>query len=96
MRLVREAQLRRNRAHGFPRFHQRALRRLHRDATPHGIADARFLRGLLDWMAKQKLGESDQPLVLRIPELSDAQIRAAARSLDPFAVSDGSATRPAP
>lgn len=66
------------------------------DESPHGIADARFLRGLLDWMAKQHMGASAEPLVLRIPELSDEQIRAAARSLDPFAVSDDSTARPAP
>jgi hypothetical protein len=63
------------------------------DETPHGIADARFLRGLLDWMRKQTLSgaASDTPLVLRIPELSDEQIRDAARSLDPFAAGDSTA-----
>lgn len=57
------------------------------DSTPHGIANAKLLRGLLDWMTQHApaLRNSGVPLALEIPLLTDDQLRAAVRSLDPLA-----------
>jgi hypothetical protein len=57
------------------------------DETPHGIADARLMREMLAWMRHHGFSEgaNELPLPLRIPTLTDAQIRAVSRSLDPLA-----------
>lgn len=59
------------------------------DATPHGQANAKALRGLDAWM-RAHAGEirgldSSLPLLPQATRLSDDQIRAAFRSLDPLA-----------
>ncbi|MEP6573832.1 MAG: hypothetical protein ABJD11_14100, partial [Gemmatimonadota bacterium] len=48
------------------------------DATPHGIANAKMMRGLLDWMAQHAPAPRDSalPPALRIPLLTDDQLRA--------------------
>lgn len=61
------------------------------DATPHGRANARVLRGVVGWM-RQHAGEVPaldpaRPLLLQLGRLSDDQLRAAARAQDPLAVS---------
>ena len=57
------------------------------DNTPHGTADARLIGELLDWMRHHGFSESggSLPLPLQMPALTDAQLREAARSLDPLA-----------
>ena len=59
------------------------------DATPHGRANARVLRGVIDWMASHRQAipglDPSRPLLPQLPLLSDAQLRAAFRSLDPLA-----------
>ncbi|HEY8795595.1 MAG TPA: hypothetical protein VIM15_11685 [Gemmatimonadaceae bacterium] len=64
------------------------------DDTPHGIADARLMRELLDWMRHHGFsdGAAALPLPLQIPTLTDAQLRAAARTLDPLAADSSSAS----
>lgn len=59
------------------------------DATPHGQANLRVLKGLLGWMGSHAaeirgLHRSD-PLLPQLPLLSDAQLRLAVASLDPLA-----------
>ncbi len=58
------------------------------DNTPHGQADARVMRGLLAWMtahaAEIRGLDASLPLLPQLPLLSDAQLRAACRSLDPM------------
>lgn len=59
------------------------------DRTPHGQANERIMRGLLKWMEAHP-GEIrnldvDAPLLPQLPLLTDAQLRAAARALDPLA-----------
>ncbi|MFL5537861.1 MAG: hypothetical protein ACJ8J0_02660, partial [Longimicrobiaceae bacterium] len=59
------------------------------DATPHGQANAKALRGLDAWM-RRHAGEihgldPSRPLLPQATRLSDDQIRAAFRSLDPLA-----------
>jgi hypothetical protein len=59
------------------------------DPTPHGQANRRVLEGVLDWMTARTdiLPGLDPgaPLLLQLPRLTDAQLRAAFQSLDPFA-----------
>ncbi|MEO5797975.1 MAG: hypothetical protein ABIS00_00905 [Gemmatimonadales bacterium] len=57
------------------------------DVTPHGVANARLMRGLLDWMGQHAptLRNRSLPLALEIPLLTDDQLREAVRSLDPLA-----------
>ena len=57
------------------------------DDTPHGIADARVMRELLDWMRHHGFadGAGELPLPLQIPRLTDEQLREVSRSLDPLA-----------
>jgi hypothetical protein len=59
------------------------------DATPHGQANARVMLGLLRWMhahAKEIQGlDVTRPLLPQLPLLTDAQLRAAFRSMDPLA-----------
>jgi hypothetical protein len=64
------------------------------DDTPHGIADARLMRELLAWMRQHGFsdGAGELPLPLQIPRLTDAQIRAVSRSLDPLASDSVSAS----
>lgn len=62
------------------------------DDTPHGIANARLMRGLLDWMAHHAPTPRDASLALAIPLLTDEQLREAVRSLDPLAAGDASRT----
>jgi hypothetical protein len=67
------------------------------DATPHGQANARALRGLYAWM-QAHAGEirgldPSLPLLPQATKLSDEQIRAAFRSLDPLAAPHPAAAR---
>ncbi|HEX8691904.1 MAG TPA: hypothetical protein VF746_05775 [Longimicrobium sp.] len=59
------------------------------DRTPHGQAGLRFMRGLEAWMrahaAEVRGLDPARPLLPQAPLLGDAQLRAAARSMDPFA-----------
>jgi hypothetical protein len=61
------------------------------DPTPHGQANTRALRGLDAWMRAHvheiRGIDPSRPLLPQAPLLSDDQIRAAFRSLDPFASS---------
>ena len=63
------------------------------DDTPHGIADAKLLRGVLDWMRHHGFSDGPTPLPLQIPTLSETQLRDAVRSLDPLAADSGSVSR---
>jgi hypothetical protein len=67
------------------------------DETPHGIADAKLLGGMLDWMRHHGFsdGAGAAPLPIQIPLLTDDQLRAAVRSLDPLAA-DSSAVSAKP
>lgn len=59
------------------------------DATPHGRANARVLRSVVDWMgqhAREVPGlDPARSLLLQLGRLSDDQLRAAARAQDPLA-----------
>jgi hypothetical protein len=59
------------------------------DQTPHGMADAQVLRGVLDWMSahESEIAHLDraEPLLPQLPLLTGDQLRAAFRSLDPLA-----------
>jgi len=59
------------------------------DATPHGQANARVMLGLLRWMhahAREIKGlDVRRPLLPQLPLLTDSQLRAAFRSMDPLA-----------
>ncbi|HMI57565.1 MAG TPA: hypothetical protein VK511_05925, partial [Gemmatimonadaceae bacterium] len=59
------------------------------DDTPHGIADAKLMRGMLDWMRHHGFSDGTTPLPLQIPTLSEPQLRDIVRSLDPL-VADSS------
>lgn len=56
------------------------------DRSPHGAANARVTRELLAWMRGHGLsdGGTAPPVLLQIPRLSNEQLRAFARSLDPL------------
>lgn len=64
------------------------------DQTGHGSADARVLRGLLEWMTVHKAQiahlDNSMPLLPQIPLLTGAQLRAAVRSMDPLSPCQGS------
>jgi hypothetical protein len=58
------------------------------DGTPHGQANARVMRGLVGWM-RAHAAEIDglrtgEPLLPQLPQLTDAQLRAAFASMDPL------------
>lgn len=57
--------------------------------TPHGQANARVMKGIVDWMiknAEQIDGlKRDSPMLLQLDLLSDEQLRTAVRSMDPMA-----------
>jgi hypothetical protein len=59
------------------------------DPTPHGQADRRAMEGVLAWMTSHagEIAGLDRaaPLLPQLPLLTDAQLRAAFGSLDPFA-----------
>ncbi|HET8624213.1 MAG TPA: hypothetical protein VFM14_11660 [Gemmatimonadales bacterium] len=59
------------------------------DRTPHGQANRRVLEGVLAWMnvhAGDVTGlDRSRPLLLQLTKLSDQQLRAAVRSIDPLA-----------
>jgi hypothetical protein len=63
------------------------------DDTPHGIADAKLLRGMLVWMRQHGFSDGAVPLPLQIPNLSEAQLRDIVRSLDPLAADSTSVSR---
>jgi hypothetical protein len=65
------------------------------DETPHGIADARLMREMLAWMRHHGFSEgaNELPLPLQIPRLTDAQIRAVGRSLDPLAADSAASVK---
>ncbi|HEX5724242.1 MAG TPA: hypothetical protein VFX98_02180, partial [Longimicrobiaceae bacterium] len=59
------------------------------DRTPHGRANERIMRGVVEWM-KAHAGEiagldASAPLLPQLPRLSDEQLRRAFASLDPLA-----------
>jgi hypothetical protein len=59
------------------------------DSSPHGEATERLARELVQWMEKHRNEiaglEPSRPLLPQLDKLTDDQLRAAARSLDPFA-----------
>ncbi|MDQ2768308.1 MAG: hypothetical protein M3Y30_14280, partial [Gemmatimonadota bacterium] len=57
------------------------------DATAHGTADARLLGELFDWMRHNGFsdGAGALPMPIQLPKMTDDQLRAAVRSLDPLA-----------
>ena len=59
------------------------------DSSPHGIANARIMRGILDGMTahQSEIAHLDRsaPLLPQLPLLTSAQLRAAFKSLDPLA-----------
>jgi hypothetical protein len=60
------------------------------DATPHGKANERIMKGLLEWMTAHKTEikglDSARALLPQFDLLTDDQIRAAFASMDPLAV----------
>ncbi len=58
--------------------------------TPHGKANRKLIKGLIEWMGENKdqiAGlDSGRPLVLQLDLLTNDQLREAARSLDPLSV----------
>lgn len=63
------------------------------DETPHGKANLRLLEGLHGWMREHaaEIGglHESAPLLPQLPLLTDAQLKAAFASLDPFARESG-------
>jgi hypothetical protein len=59
------------------------------DDTPHGQANLNVVEGLLRWMTGHSRGiaglDASAPLLPQLPLLTDDQLRAAFRSLDPLA-----------
>jgi hypothetical protein len=57
--------------------------------TPHGQANLKVMKGLVAWMAAHRAEiaglEADAPLLPQLDKLTDEQLGAAARSLDPMA-----------
>jgi hypothetical protein len=58
------------------------------DATPHGQANLRVLRGLADWVSRHRTEvrgyRAEVPPLFNLSALSEEQLRQAARSLDPW------------
>ena len=58
-------------------------------SSPHGIANGRIMKGLLEWMTAHQSEiaglDSTNPLLPQLDKLTDDQLRAAARSMDPYA-----------
>ncbi len=58
-------------------------------STPHGQANLKLMKGLVSWMDahRAEIGglDSKNPLLPQLDKLTDDQLRAAARSLDPMA-----------
>ena len=70
------------------------------DGTPHGQANARVMRGLIDWM-RAHAAEIDglkpgEPLLPQLPLLTDAQLRASFASMDPLSSRATGTTRNPP
>jgi len=61
--------------------------------TPHGQANLRLMQGLVGWMDAHRAEiaglDAGAPLLPQLDRLTDEQLRAAARSLDPMATSAG-------
>jgi hypothetical protein len=61
--------------------------------TPHGQANLKILKGLVAWMDSHRAAiaglEAGAPLLPQLDKLTDDQLRAAARSLDPMAAAAG-------
>ncbi len=59
--------------------------------TPHGRANLRLMKGLVAWMDAHRAEiaglDAGAPLLPQLDKLTDEQLRAAARSLDPMAAS---------
>jgi len=59
------------------------------DATPHGRANAEVMLGLIRWMRAHRAEitgfDVTRPVLPQLPLLSDAQLRAAFRAMDPLA-----------
>jgi hypothetical protein len=58
-------------------------------SSPHGRANKRIMRGLVDWMSSNRARiaglDSTRPLLPQLDKLSDDQMREAMRSMDPWA-----------
>lgn len=61
------------------------------NTTSHGQANLRLMRGLVEWMQEHATEiegiDADRPLLPQLDRLTDDQLRAACRSLDPLAES---------
>ena len=57
--------------------------------SPHGKANEKLARGLVEWMTKNRAAiaglDATRPMLPQVDKLTDEQMRAAVRSLDPFA-----------
>ena len=58
------------------------------DQSPHGQANLRIVKGLVAWMSAHQHEiaglDAARPLLPQLDKLTDEQLRAAARSMDPF------------
>lgn len=58
------------------------------DNTPHGIANLKIMKGIVDWIEENKSSirglDTSKPLLPQFDLLTDEQIRALFRSMDPF------------
>lgn len=59
------------------------------DDTPHGQADLRLMKGLVAWMTSHRSEiaglDTARPLLPQLDKLTEEQLRAAARAMDPYA-----------
>ncbi len=59
------------------------------DHTPHGIANLKIMKGLVSWMEEHRSEieglDRDRPILPQFDLLTDEQMRAAIRSMDPLA-----------
>ena len=58
-------------------------------STPHGVANSRIMKGLVAWMSAHKTEiaglDATKPLLPQLDKLTDDQLRAVARTMDPYA-----------
>lgn len=53
--------------------------------SPHGKADLRIMQGFVAWMKAHAKLDPNRPVLTQLDTLSDDELRAAARSMDPWA-----------